>query len=167
MIGSVTQQCNINTGCCSCRDTFRGEKCNECQIGYRDFPQVNDPFRHITVTVIKVCFYCYWHERQWRKSLIGFDHWRLRLCDSTWTRDRHWYSYWIVMCMDLMSLKLFNKGCVLRFISSNHPPVIFSNFHVSYPKSQSSLGPSACTPSTKILQNQMHMRNTARYWLKV
>lgn len=40
VIGSVTQQCNINTGCCSCRDTYRGEKCNECQIGFRDFPQV-------------------------------------------------------------------------------------------------------------------------------
>ncbi|KAK7907204.1 hypothetical protein WMY93_015816 [Mugilogobius chulae] len=38
-LGSVTQQCNVNTGCCMCRDNYRGEKCNECQIGYRDFPQ--------------------------------------------------------------------------------------------------------------------------------
>uniref|UniRef100_A0A8C6UB52 Laminin subunit alpha 2 n=1 Tax=Neogobius melanostomus TaxID=47308 RepID=A0A8C6UB52_9GOBI len=38
-IGSVSQQCNVNTGCCQCRENFRGEKCNECQIGYRDFPQ--------------------------------------------------------------------------------------------------------------------------------
>ncbi|XP_010765693.1 laminin subunit alpha-2-like, partial [Notothenia coriiceps] len=29
----------MNTGCCMCRDAFRGEKCIECQIGYRDFPQ--------------------------------------------------------------------------------------------------------------------------------
>lgn len=39
VIGSVTQQCNVNTGCCVCHDSFRGEKCNECQLGYRDFPQ--------------------------------------------------------------------------------------------------------------------------------
>ncbi|KAF3850089.1 hypothetical protein F7725_019808 [Dissostichus mawsoni] len=29
----------MNTGCCMCRDAFRGEKCIECQIGYRDFPK--------------------------------------------------------------------------------------------------------------------------------
>ncbi|CAL8316372.1 unnamed protein product, partial [Boreogadus saida] len=29
----------MNTGCCLCRDAYRGEKCNECQLGYRDFPQ--------------------------------------------------------------------------------------------------------------------------------
>uniref|UniRef100_A0A8D3CFW8 Laminin subunit alpha 2 n=1 Tax=Scophthalmus maximus TaxID=52904 RepID=A0A8D3CFW8_SCOMX len=39
VVGSVTQQCNMNTGCCLCRDSFRGEKCHECEIGYRDFPQ--------------------------------------------------------------------------------------------------------------------------------
>lgn len=38
-VGSVTQQCNPNTGCCMCRDQFQGEKCSECKLGYRDFPQ--------------------------------------------------------------------------------------------------------------------------------
>ncbi|KAL0163682.1 hypothetical protein M9458_039435, partial [Cirrhinus mrigala] len=32
-------QCNVNTGCCMCREQFRGEKCDECKLGYRDFPQ--------------------------------------------------------------------------------------------------------------------------------
>ncbi|KAJ4929194.1 hypothetical protein JOQ06_004809, partial [Pogonophryne albipinna] len=39
VVGAVKQQCNMNTGCCMCRGPFRGEKCIECQIGYRDFPQ--------------------------------------------------------------------------------------------------------------------------------
>ncbi|GAA6078074.1 laminin subunit alpha-2-like, partial [Tachysurus ichikawai] len=38
MMGAVTQQCNVNTGCCFCRDQFTGEKCNECKLGYRNFP---------------------------------------------------------------------------------------------------------------------------------
>uniref|UniRef100_A0A672R5X5 Laminin, alpha 2 n=1 Tax=Sinocyclocheilus grahami TaxID=75366 RepID=A0A672R5X5_SINGR len=40
-LGSVAQQCNcnVNTGCCMCHEQFRGEKCDECKLGYRDFPQ--------------------------------------------------------------------------------------------------------------------------------
>lgn len=37
-MGAVTQQCNVNTGCCFCRDQYTGEKCNECKLGYRNFP---------------------------------------------------------------------------------------------------------------------------------
>ncbi|XP_063049256.1 laminin subunit alpha-2-like, partial [Engraulis encrasicolus] len=35
----MSQQCNLNTGCCACREQFTGEKCNECKLGRRDFPQ--------------------------------------------------------------------------------------------------------------------------------
>lgn len=73
MIGSVTQQCNVNTGCCFCRDTFRGEKCNECQIGYRDFPQVNDAQQlyNISITVTECAFIVIDIRRDALESLMG------------------------------------------------------------------------------------------------
>ncbi|RXM99798.1 Laminin subunit alpha-2 [Acipenser ruthenus] len=39
VMGSLTLQCNSDTGCCFCRPGFAGEKCTECKEGYRDFPQ--------------------------------------------------------------------------------------------------------------------------------
>ncbi|KPP76674.1 hypothetical protein Z043_103970, partial [Scleropages formosus] len=39
VVGSLTLQCNPDTGCCFCRDQFTGEKCDQCKMGYRDFPQ--------------------------------------------------------------------------------------------------------------------------------
>ncbi|CAG09219.1 unnamed protein product, partial [Tetraodon nigroviridis] len=51
----MTQQCNINTGCCSCHDTYRGEKCDECQIGFRDFPQCTQCECHFSGSDSQTC----------------------------------------------------------------------------------------------------------------
>ena len=59
MIGSVTQTCNMNTGCCFCRDSFRGEKCDECQIGYRDFPQVKIQMNPVLYCINVKCAYIF------------------------------------------------------------------------------------------------------------
>lgn len=70
VIGSLSQQCNANTGCCFCRDSFRGEKCDECQIGYRDFPQVRG----------QTClmYWCYCRLHVFKKNMhFDFDFWKL------------------------------------------------------------------------------------------
>lgn len=38
LIGALSSQCDLNTGCCFCRPEFSGEKCTECRLGYWNYP---------------------------------------------------------------------------------------------------------------------------------
>lgn len=39
LIGALSSQCDLNTGCCFCRPEFSGDKCTECRLGYWNYPQ--------------------------------------------------------------------------------------------------------------------------------
>uniref|UniRef100_A0A674B6M8 Laminin, alpha 2 n=1 Tax=Salmo trutta TaxID=8032 RepID=A0A674B6M8_SALTR len=54
-VGSLTQQCNPNTGCCLCREQCHGKKCSECRLGYRDFPQCISCNCNVAVSDIQTC----------------------------------------------------------------------------------------------------------------
>uniref|UniRef100_A0A8C8GE06 Uncharacterized protein n=1 Tax=Oncorhynchus tshawytscha TaxID=74940 RepID=A0A8C8GE06_ONCTS len=54
-VGSMTQQCNPNTGCCLCREQSHGKKCSECRLGYRDFPQCISCICNMAGSDIQTC----------------------------------------------------------------------------------------------------------------
>uniref|UniRef100_A0A8C7F5J6 Laminin, alpha 2 n=1 Tax=Oncorhynchus kisutch TaxID=8019 RepID=A0A8C7F5J6_ONCKI len=54
-VGSMTQQCNLNTGCCLCREQSHGKKCSECRLGYRDFPQCISCICNMAGSDIQTC----------------------------------------------------------------------------------------------------------------
>ncbi|XP_010705705.1 laminin subunit alpha-2-like [Meleagris gallopavo] len=39
LVGALSSQCDLNTGCCFCRPEFSGDKCTECRLGYWNYPQ--------------------------------------------------------------------------------------------------------------------------------
>uniref|UniRef100_A0A8C7WGA9 Laminin, alpha 2 n=1 Tax=Oncorhynchus mykiss TaxID=8022 RepID=A0A8C7WGA9_ONCMY len=54
-VGSMTQQCNPNTGCCLCLEQSHGKKCSECRLGYRDFPQCISCICNMAGSNIQTC----------------------------------------------------------------------------------------------------------------
>lgn len=127
-MGSVTQQCNVNTGCCFCRDQFTGEKCNECKLGYRNFPHCVSCDCSLSGSNTETCEadagVCACAERTGQCSckvsrcldfiLDSFPRIRCNRRDFLWTEASVWFSFNSSSCVGVFYCKTCVCVCVLQ-----------------------------------------------------